>query len=86
MARCAGKPESSQCPGSRADVAADMTALPFPDGSFDVVTSALTIHNIPPPEGRYRAVDEATRYLLRDEGGTGTDQPAVTSKRVSPCR
>ena len=42
---------------------ADMTALPFPDGSFDVVTSALAIHNIPTPGGRYRAVDEAMRVL-----------------------
>jgi SAM-dependent methyltransferase len=42
---------------------ADMTALPFPDGSFDVVTSALAIHNIRSPEGRYRAVDEAMRVL-----------------------
>src|SRR3984893_878019 len=42
---------------------ADMTALPFPDGSFDVVTSALAIHNIPTPGGRYRALDEAMRVL-----------------------
>ena len=42
---------------------ADMTALPFADGSFDVVTSALAIYNIPSPEGRYRAVDEAMRVL-----------------------
>lgn len=42
---------------------ADMTALPFADGSFDVVTSALAIHNIPSPEARYRAVDEAMRVL-----------------------
>jgi len=42
---------------------ADMTALPFPDGSFDVVTSALAIHNIRSAEGRYRAVDEAMRVL-----------------------
>jgi ubiquinone/menaquinone biosynthesis C-methylase UbiE len=42
---------------------ADMTALPFPDGSFDVVTSALAIHNIPSAEGRYRALDEAIRVL-----------------------
>ncbi|MGH3190333.1 MAG: class I SAM-dependent methyltransferase [Streptosporangiaceae bacterium] len=42
---------------------ADMTALPFADGSFDVVTSALAIHNIRSPEGRYRAVDEAMRVL-----------------------
>ncbi|MFI9776137.1 class I SAM-dependent methyltransferase [Streptomyces sp. NPDC051956] len=42
---------------------ADMTELPFADGSFDVVTSALAIHNIPSPEERYRAVDEAMRVL-----------------------
>jgi cyclopropane fatty-acyl-phospholipid synthase-like methyltransferase len=42
---------------------ADMTALPFADGSFDVVTSALAIHNIPALEGRMRAVDEAMRVL-----------------------
>jgi ubiquinone/menaquinone biosynthesis C-methylase UbiE len=42
---------------------ADMTALPFTGGSFDVVTSALAIHNIPSPDRRYRAVDEAMRML-----------------------
>jgi SAM-dependent methyltransferase len=42
---------------------ADMTALPFPDGSFNVVTSAMAIHNIPSPEGRRRALDEAMRVL-----------------------
>ncbi|MEV6703381.1 class I SAM-dependent methyltransferase [Streptomyces sp. NPDC051453] len=42
---------------------ADMTELPFADGSFDVVTSALAIHNIPSRERRYRAVDEAMRVL-----------------------
>jgi SAM-dependent methyltransferase len=42
---------------------ADMIALPFPDGLFDVVTSALAIHNIPSPDERYRAVDEAMRVL-----------------------
>ncbi|WP_328982403.1 methyltransferase domain-containing protein [Streptomyces mirabilis] len=42
---------------------ADMTALPFADASFDVVTSALAIHNIPSSEARYRAVDEAMRVL-----------------------
>ena len=42
---------------------ADITALPFPDGSFDVVTSAMVIHNIPSPEARYRALDEAMRVL-----------------------
>lgn len=33
---------------------ADMTALPFPDSSFDVVTSAMAIHNILPGEARAR--------------------------------
>jgi len=42
---------------------ADMTALPFLDSSFDIVTSAMAIHNIPSTEGRYRAVDEAIRVL-----------------------
>jgi len=42
---------------------ADMTALPFADGSFDVVTSALAIHNIRSPQGRYLAVNEAMRVL-----------------------
>jgi SAM-dependent methyltransferase len=42
---------------------ADMTALPFPDASFDVVTSAMAIHNISSTEGRHRALDEALRVL-----------------------
>lgn len=42
---------------------ADMTALPFADASFDVVTSALAIHNIPSAQGRATAVDEAVRVL-----------------------
>jgi SAM-dependent methyltransferase len=42
---------------------ADMTSLPFDDDTFDVVTSALAIHNISAPEQRYRAVDEAMRVL-----------------------
>ncbi|MGA5299082.1 class I SAM-dependent methyltransferase [Nucisporomicrobium flavum] len=41
----------------------DMTALPFPDNSFDVVTSAMAIHNIPSAQGRRRALDEAIRVL-----------------------
>lgn len=42
---------------------ADITALPFADGSFDVVTSALVIHNIPADDDRFRALDEAVRVL-----------------------
>ena len=41
----------------------DLTALPFPDCSFDVVTSALAIHNIPSRRGRQAAVSEAMRVL-----------------------
>ncbi|WP_018291480.1 class I SAM-dependent methyltransferase [Verrucomicrobium sp. 3C] len=41
----------------------DMRTLPFPDASFDLVVSNLAIHNIPEPEGRKRAVDEAVRVL-----------------------
>jgi SAM-dependent methyltransferase len=41
----------------------DMTSLPFEDGTFDIVTSAMAIHNIPSREGRHRAVDEAVRVL-----------------------
>lgn len=64
------RPEATLANAAAAGVAdrvevhtADMTSLPFADGSFDVVTSALAIHNIPSPEGRYRAVDEAMRVL-----------------------
>lgn len=47
----------------RVDVhTADITALPFADDSFDVVTSALVIHNIA-AQDRYRALDEAMRVL-----------------------
>jgi arsenite methyltransferase len=37
--------------------------LPFPDASFDVVTSALAVHNIPTADGRGRAVAEMARVL-----------------------
>ncbi len=42
---------------------ADMTQLPFPEDSFDVVTSALAIHNIPTSAARAQAPDEAKRVL-----------------------
>ncbi|WP_347352616.1 methyltransferase domain-containing protein [Intrasporangium sp.] len=42
---------------------ADLAALPFPDDTFDVVTSALAIHNIPDAAQREQAVREAVRVL-----------------------
>lgn len=42
---------------------ADMKALPFADGSFDLVLSSLAIHNIPGHAGRAKAISEAVRVL-----------------------
>lgn len=41
----------------------DMRELPFPDGSFDLVTASLAIHNIATRDGRDRAVREMSRVL-----------------------
>jgi arsenite methyltransferase len=41
----------------------DITDLPFPDASFDVVLSSLAIHNIKNDEGRDKAIEEAVRVL-----------------------
>jgi arsenite methyltransferase len=50
--------------GDRVDLrTGDMTRMPFEDGSFDVVLSALAIHNIKDPLGRRQAIDEAARVL-----------------------
>ncbi len=61
---------------------ADMTALPFADGSFDVVTSALAIHNIHSPKGRYRALDEAMR-VLRPGGQLLIVDPSPMTKKYA---
>ncbi|HEX9354352.1 MAG TPA: class I SAM-dependent methyltransferase [Streptosporangiaceae bacterium] len=61
---------------------ADITALPFQDDSFDVVTSALVIHNIPSPEARYRAVDEAMR-VLRPGGQLLVADPWWTARKYA---
>lgn len=42
---------------------ADITALPLPDESVDVVVSNLAIHNIAGHAGRRHALDEAVRVL-----------------------
>jgi arsenite methyltransferase len=42
---------------------ADARDLPFPAGSFDVVVSNLTIHNIKDNAGRTQALHEAVRVL-----------------------
>jgi ubiquinone/menaquinone biosynthesis C-methylase UbiE len=41
----------------------DGRALPFADGSFDVVVSSTALHNIPDAAGRERAVREIARVL-----------------------
>ncbi|MBF4461006.1 MULTISPECIES: class I SAM-dependent methyltransferase [unclassified Rathayibacter] len=41
----------------------DMTKLPYPDGSFDLVTASVSIHNIRSREGRRTAIAEAARVL-----------------------
>lgn len=42
---------------------ADITSLPFADGSFDLVVSSLAVHNIPNSEERLKAMNEAVRVL-----------------------
>jgi arsenite methyltransferase len=50
--------------GDRVDVRdADMRDLPFADGSFDLITASLAIHNIDEATGREAAVREMTRVL-----------------------
>lgn len=41
----------------------DMTALPFPDASFDLVCACLAIHNLHPTARREVAIREAVRVL-----------------------
>ncbi len=44
---------------------ADMRALPFDDGSFDVVVSSLAIHNVSGADERAKALREAARVLKK---------------------
>lgn len=41
----------------------DMTDLPFPDASFDLVTACLSIHNLHPDARREQTIREAARVL-----------------------
>lgn len=47
---------------------ADMRALPFADGSFDVVLSGWAVHNLPDLQDRLRAIAQMIRVLR--PGGT----------------
>jgi arsenite methyltransferase len=50
--------------GDRVDIqTGDMRALPFPDGTFDLVVSSLAIHNIRSNADRRQAVAEGFRVL-----------------------
>jgi arsenite methyltransferase len=42
---------------------ADMAALPFEDGSFDVIVSNIAVHNIKGRVSREKAIEEAVRVL-----------------------
>jgi len=58
--------ENSEIEGVRSRVAfttADMTALPFPSATFDLIVSNVAIHNIKGVGRRRRAIDEAVRVL-----------------------
>jgi ubiquinone/menaquinone biosynthesis C-methylase UbiE len=81
------RPEATRANAAAAGVAdrvevrtGDLTALPFPDHSFDVVTSAMAIHNIKSAEGRYRALDEAVR-VLRPGGRLLIADPSPFARR-----
>jgi arsenite methyltransferase len=78
----------------RVDLAtADLVDLPFPDASFDVVLSALAIHNIHTRDGRRRALDEAVRVLrpgghliIVDIGHTRDYSKQLTHHGLTPIR
>ncbi|KAA9157911.1 class I SAM-dependent methyltransferase [Amycolatopsis acidicola] len=61
---------------------ADIAALPFPDASFDVVTSAMAIHNISSADQRYRALDEALR-VLRPGGQLLIADPWIMTRKYA---
>jgi ubiquinone/menaquinone biosynthesis methyltransferase len=57
----AGPPSAAPAPHARTDlITGDMLALPFPDGSFDVVTTGYGLRNVPDLD---RALLEVRRVL-----------------------
>ncbi len=64
---------------------ADMTALPLADESVDAIVSSLAIHNIPSPEGRRKALDEAIR-VLRPGGRLAIADLWETSRHAAHLR
>jgi SAM-dependent methyltransferase len=71
----------------------DMTAMPFPDASFDLVLSSLAIHNIVGSQGRTRAIDEAVRVLkpggrltIADIAATGSYAARLRQRGMSDVR
>ncbi|MGH7920391.1 MAG: class I SAM-dependent methyltransferase [Candidatus Dormibacteraceae bacterium] len=64
---------------------ADMTSLPFPDASFDVVVSNLALHNVVSPAGRRRAIEEAVR-VLRPGGRLRLIDLAFTGQHATQLR
>lgn len=64
---------------------ADMTNLPFPDDSVDVIVSSLAVHNIPGRPARAKAISEATR-VLRPGGRLVVADLAETTSHVRQLR
>ena len=65
--------------------AGDMTRLPFPDNTFDLVISNLAVHNIPSAAGRRAAIDEAVR-VLRPGGRLAIADLWATSQHYARLR
>lgn len=69
--------------GERVEVhTADMRKLPFPDRSFEVITSSLAVHNIASARGREAALAEILRVLK--PGGTALI--ADIGRTTVPCK
>ncbi len=55
--------QSEGVAGNTAFETGDMSKMPFPDNSFDLVVSSLAIHNIQDAATRQGAIDEAVRVI-----------------------